>query len=176
MSGINRGDAPEWGALVVAAVGGWIALAQLRQQQKVITGELRRGAALEEARLRDQAAAVDLAWNAESDRNTFVKVINNSRRPIRALDCRIVSEEGSRLVVLPTRAGEMQEKKLRRGSDWALPEKGVAPGEWCNVLRSGGLAGFLMRNPRARARGRSSDSPTTRGCAGSWTMSFILSA
>ena len=147
MSGINWGSAPEWGALIVAVVGGWIALAQLRQQQRVITKELRRSAALEEARLRDQAAAVDLAWSAESGRQTFVKVINNSRRPIRGLDCRIVSEENGGLIALPTRAGEMQEKKLRQGSNWVLPGNGVAPGEWCNVLRSGGLAGFLMLEP-----------------------------
>jgi hypothetical protein len=147
MSSINWGDAPEWGALIVATAGGWIALAQLRQQQRVITKELRRSADLEETRLREQAAAVDLAWSAESDRRTFVKVINNSRRPIRALDCRIVSAEDGGLIALPDRAGEMQEKKIWKGSNWVLPDNGVAPGQWCNVLRSGGLAGFLMPEP-----------------------------
>lgn len=147
MSGINWGTAPEWVALIIAGVGGWIALAQLRQQQRVIARELRRGAALEEARLRDQAAAIDLAWSAEGLRETFVKVSNRSRRPIRGLDCMIVSEEDGGLIALPVRAGEMQEEKLQSGSGWVLPKNGVAPGEWCNVLRSGGHAGFLMSEP-----------------------------
>jgi hypothetical protein len=147
MFGINWGTAPEWVALTIAGVGGWIALAQLRQQQRVITKELQRGAALEEARLREQAEAVDLAWSAEGRRETFVKVSNKSRRPIRGLDCRIVSEEDGGLIALPVQAGEMQEEKLLSGSDWVLPKNGVAPGKWCNVLRSGGYAGFLMPEP-----------------------------
>lgn len=147
MSGINWGNAPEWGALIAAAVGGWIALAQLRQQQRIIARELRRGAALEEARLREQAEAVDVAWSVEGTQETFVKITNNSRRPLRGVDCRIVSERDGGLVALPARAGEMQEKKLLKGSDWVLPKNGVAPGEWCNVLRAGGQAGFLMPEP-----------------------------
>jgi hypothetical protein len=134
-------------ALIIAGVGGWIALAQLRQQQKVIGRELRRGAELEEARLRDQAAAVDLAWSIKSGRETFVRVTNNSHRPIRDLDCRIVSDKDGELITLPEKAGEMQEKKLQNGSNWVLPDKGVALGEWCNVLRSRGHAGFLMPKP-----------------------------
>ena len=147
MSGINWGDAPAWGALVIAGVGGSIALAQLRQQQRVIARELRRSAALEEARFRGQAEDVDMAWSAGNGRETFVQVTNYSRRPIRALDCEIVSEDSGVVVAMPVQAGEMQETKLRRASDWVLPKDGSAPGEWCNVLRAGGRAGFLMSEP-----------------------------
>jgi hypothetical protein len=149
MSGIDWGNAPAWGALIVAGVGGWIALSQLRQQQRVIAVELRRSATLEEAQRRGQAEAVDLIWSAKSERETFVLVVNHSRRPIRALDCKIVSEEDGRLVALPAQAGEMQEMKIQKASDWVLPKDGVAPADWCNILRAGGRAGFLMLEPPA---------------------------
>jgi len=147
VSAINWGSAPEWGALIVAAIGGGVALIQLRQQQRTLIRELRRGAALEEALLREQAGAVDLAWTTDSARETFVKVTNNSRRPIRGVDCRVVLTANGGVIALPSRAGEMQEKKVLKGSDWILPKDGVAPGEWCNVLRAGGQAGFVMPAP-----------------------------
>jgi hypothetical protein len=173
MSGIDWGNAPAWGALIVAGVGGWIALAQLRQQQRIIARELKRGAALEEARLRGQAEAVDLAWSAGNGQGTFIKVINSSHRPIRDLECKIVSEKDDGVIALPVRAGEMQLRKasgastyIRRvtggdrpkrpagadalnviGRDWTPPKDRVAAGEWCNVLRGGGIAGFLMLQP-----------------------------
>lgn len=132
--------------MIVAGVGGCVALAQLRQQQRVIASELFRSATLEETRLRDQAAAVDLAWSDKNGQETFVHVVNNSRRPIRALDCKILSEEDSGVIALPLQAGEMQENP-RKAGDWVLPKDGVAPGEWCNVLRPGGHAGFIMSAP-----------------------------
>jgi hypothetical protein len=61
-------------------------------------------------------------------------VSNRSHRPIRGLDCRIVSEEDGGLIALPVRAGEMQEEKLESGGGWVLPKNRVAPGEWCNVF------------------------------------------
>jgi hypothetical protein len=69
--------------LIAAAAVGWIVLAQLRQQQKVIEREPTSSAALEEARHRAQAEAVDLAWRTLNVRETFVQVVNYSRRPIR---------------------------------------------------------------------------------------------
>jgi hypothetical protein len=147
MSGISWGDAPEWGALTVAAIGGWVALAQLRQQQKVITKELTRGAALEEARLRQQAESVDVAWSSENAQETFVEVVNKSRRPIRGLECRIVSDADGKLIARPAKAGEMKAKRFFVSSDWVLPRDGVSPGQWCNVLRAGGHAGFRITEP-----------------------------
>jgi hypothetical protein len=118
MSGIDWGNAPAWGALIVAGVGGWIALAQLRQQQRIIARELKRGAALEEARLRGQAEAVDLAWSAGNGQGTFIKVINSSHRPIRDLECKIVSEKDDGVIALPVRAGEMQLRKASGASTY----------------------------------------------------------
>jgi hypothetical protein len=40
---INWGDVPTWLAVVVAAVGGGVALRQLRQQGNVIKDEIERG-------------------------------------------------------------------------------------------------------------------------------------
>ena len=53
------------------------------------------------------------------------------------------------MVALPAQAGEMQEMKIQKASDWVLPKDGVAPADWCNVLRGGGRAGFLMLEPPA---------------------------
>jgi hypothetical protein len=39
----NWGDIPTWLAVFIAGVGGWIALSQLRQQQKVIEDDFARG-------------------------------------------------------------------------------------------------------------------------------------
>lgn len=70
----NWGDIPTWLAVIVASVGGWIALSQLRQQQNVIEadigrqrqrdelleGQLRELADREQSRQREQAEQVIL--------------------------------------------------------------------------------------------------------------------
>jgi len=70
----NWGDIPTWLLVVVAAVAGWIALSQLRQQQEIIEedikrrqkrdnlldGQLRELADREKARQRDQAEQINL--------------------------------------------------------------------------------------------------------------------
>lgn len=71
----NWGNIPRWLAVLVASVGGWIALSQLRQQQAIIQsdiersqkrddlldGQLRELADRERARQREQAEKVNLS-------------------------------------------------------------------------------------------------------------------
>ena len=76
MHGINWGDVPTWLAVVVASVGGGIALRQLRQQGDVIKGEIERNTARDKlldgqirelqqrevSRQREQAEQIDMTW------------------------------------------------------------------------------------------------------------------
>jgi hypothetical protein len=103
VSGINWGDVPTWLAVVVASVGGGIALRQLRQQGNVIKGEIERNTARdklldaqlreldqrETARQREQAEDIDLTWKdmPSAPGESLVVVINGSRRPIRSVSC-----------------------------------------------------------------------------------------
>src|ERR1700721_1242610 len=89
VSGINWGDVPTWLAVVVASVGGGIAL---RQQGDVIKGEIERNTARdklldaqlrelylrETSRQREQAEHIDLTWeNMQSvPGESLVVVIN----------------------------------------------------------------------------------------------------
>jgi hypothetical protein len=76
-------------AVVVAAVGGWIALRQLREQQDVIR---RQTAQLE----RRQAEKVGFSWESARPVNETLDdlvwmgvVLNDSHRPIRDVICRL---------------------------------------------------------------------------------------
>jgi hypothetical protein len=105
---INWGDVPTWLAVVVAAVGGGIALRQLRQQGNVIKGEIERNKARddlldgqlrelherEKSRQREQAEAVDMIWHdvPDGDGTSNVTVINRSRRPIKLITCWVVAD------------------------------------------------------------------------------------
>jgi hypothetical protein len=115
VSGIAWGHVPTWLAVIVAAVGGGIALRQLRQQGNVIKGEVERNKRRDElldgqlAELeqrgriieRQQADAVDFSWrtgmgaahggSGEVERAEVHEAVvaNLSRRPIRNVTCRI---------------------------------------------------------------------------------------
>lgn len=90
---INWGDFPTWVAVGVAAVGGTVALIQLRQQSNVLKGEVERNKRRDELldgqlrdlkerqddRVREQAEQINVWWN---DKNECGKISNLSRRPI----------------------------------------------------------------------------------------------
>jgi hypothetical protein len=93
---VNWGDAPTWLAVVVASVGGWIALRQLRDQQDVIR---RQTIQLE----RRQAEQIGFSWEPTGHVNETVDdliwmgvVRNDSRRPIRDVICRVQPDPGQR--------------------------------------------------------------------------------
>src|ERR1039458_4131935 len=95
-SGINWGDVPTWIAVFVAAVGGTVALIQLRQQGNVLKGEVERNkrrdklldgqlAELREReldRVREQAESVTVAMLLNTGEGPFGYVTNGSSRPI----------------------------------------------------------------------------------------------
>jgi hypothetical protein len=156
VSGINWGDVPTWLAVVVASVGGGIALRQLRQQGDVIKGEIERNTARdklldaqlrelyqrETSRQREQAEHIDLTWEnmPSAPGESLVVVINGSRRPIRNVSCVAwVSDSKERLA--PRYAAEMRPIDFPRQA-FVMPEQ--KPDSWMKVyaLRAGGRAGF----------------------------------
>lgn len=156
VSGINWGDVPTWLAVVVASVGGGIALRQLRLQGAVIKGEIERNAARDKlldgqlkelaARVtsgqRQQAEHIDLTWeNIQSaPSESLAVVINGSRRPIRNVSCVAwVGDPKERLV--SRYAAEMRPIDFPRQA-FAMPEQ--TPDSWMTIyaLRAGGRAGF----------------------------------
>jgi hypothetical protein len=90
---INWGDFPTWVAVGVAAIGGTVALIQLRQQSNVLRGEVERNKRRDELldsqlrdmkerqddRVREQAERISVSWDDENECGT---VVNGSRRPI----------------------------------------------------------------------------------------------
>jgi hypothetical protein len=103
------GDIPTWLAVLVASVGGWIALSQLRAQQRQISAEAERSGQrdelltrqLEEAEQRSranrrrQAERVYLrVLTAVAGGASICEISNASDRPIRWVTCRLL-EPGS---------------------------------------------------------------------------------
>jgi hypothetical protein len=90
---MHWGDVPTWIAVFIAAIGGGIALYQLRQQRLVIEGEVERNKRRDELldgqlselreraadRVREQAEGVTASWD---DETMSGGVYNGSRRPI----------------------------------------------------------------------------------------------
>jgi hypothetical protein len=99
------GDIPTWLAVLVASVGGWIALSQLRAQQRQISAEAERSGQrdellsrqLEEAEQRSranrrrQAERVYLrVLTAVAGGAGICEITNASDRPIRRVKCRLL--------------------------------------------------------------------------------------
>jgi hypothetical protein len=156
VSGINWGDVPTWLAVIVASVGGGVALRQLRQQGDVIKGEIERNTARdklldaqlrevnqrETSRQREQAEHIDLTWEdmPSAPGESLVTVINGSRRPIRSVSCVAwVGDSKERLD--PRYAAEMRPIDFPR-QVFVMPEQ--KPDSWMKVyaLRAGSRAGF----------------------------------
>ena len=156
----NWGDIPTWLAVIVATVGGGIALSQLRQQQRVIEGEIDRNRKrdklldgqlreltdMERSRQREQSEAVDVTWNDSPSPpgTSFVTVINGSRRPIRELTC-LVYPDDLETSVTPDYAAEMNPIHYPQEA-WVLPPKPQTPRPITDLpsLRSQGRAGFIF--------------------------------
>jgi hypothetical protein len=112
---INWGDVPTWLAVIVATFGGWVALRQLRQQGNVLKDEIERNKARDElldrqlrelqqrAEVEERRQAEDIDFTQDS-RVTSIRptdpgakwpyvhmaiIVNESRRPIRDVVCRI---------------------------------------------------------------------------------------
>jgi hypothetical protein len=90
---LHWGDVPTWIAVIVAAIGGTVALVQLRQQSNVLRGEAERNKRRDDLldgqlrelkdrsdnRVRDQAEHVNVGADPRGVSGT---VLNKSRRPI----------------------------------------------------------------------------------------------
>jgi hypothetical protein len=116
---INWGDAPTWLAVVVASVGGWIALRQLRDQQDVIR---RQTIQLE----RQQAEQIGFSWESAKQVNETIDdpiwmgiVRNDSHRPIRDVTCRIQPGPGQGFDLEAQGVGEIVDVGL--GSNVSVP-------------------------------------------------------
>jgi hypothetical protein len=151
VGGINWGDVPTWAAVLVGAVGGTVALIQLRQQGNVLKGEVERNKRRDElldGQLRDlqrrtlvaerqQADAITLELvKTESDPPVWVaSVTNAAERPVRNVSCRLSSADGN---------GDLVAANFGRLVDWA-PGREVLrrlvieaePGSSLPLLRAG---------------------------------------
>jgi hypothetical protein len=116
------GDIPTWLLVVVAAIAGWIALSQLRQQQEVIEediarrqrrddlldGQLREFAERQRDRQREQAEQISVtprpislpkpttgaeARTRKETRSGSCRVANGSWRPVRHVGCRLILDD-----------------------------------------------------------------------------------
>ena len=149
--GISWGDDPTWLAVVVASVGGGIALRQLRQQGDVIKGEIERNTARdklldgqirelqqrEASRRREQAEQIDMTWEdmASAPGQSLAVVINGSRRPVRNVSC-VAFVGDSREPLAARYAAEL------RPPDFVMPDRQEDSWMLVYTLRAGGQAGF----------------------------------
>jgi len=164
---INWGDVPTWLAVVVATFGGFVALRQLRQQQKVIEaeidrnrerdalldGQLREMQDRELSRQREQADAVDVTWGDSEDLpgKSIVVVINDSRRPIRIVTAWIYPEKSSAERIQAEYGEEMHPAVGQYGTDaYLLPAQPEFSHPVVFALRARGRAGFQFPITKAK--------------------------
>jgi hypothetical protein len=93
---LSWGDIPTWLAVVAAAVAGWAAIRQLRNQQRQISDEAARGAKRDElldrqleTTRRHQAEKVEVRSDLQGPPKAYV--YNGSPRPITRITCKILS-------------------------------------------------------------------------------------
>jgi hypothetical protein len=147
----NWGDVPTWLAVAVASVGGWIALSQLRGQQQQITDESDRNARRDELLDKQLAEAETRADEQRRQQAEGVKVrrrsstgyvINESRRPIRDITCKIMSKVDSQSLASPTESGEVQPGPGHQG--WVFLNAKQTPR--LETLRPDARGGFSFPN------------------------------
>jgi hypothetical protein len=173
------GDVPTWLAVIVATYGGYVALRQLRQQQKVIKdeidrnrardalidGQLRELADREISRQREQAEAVDVTWEDSEDLpgKSIVVVINDSRRPIRIVTAWVYPEKSGVERIQADYGQEMRPAIVPYSIDaYVLPAQPQFSHPVVFALRARGRAGFqfpVTKNecPYGEARVRFTD-------------------
>jgi hypothetical protein len=167
MQGINWGDVPTWVAVGVAAVGGGVALSQLRQQGKVIKdeftrnkrrdklidGQLRELKQREDSRRREQAERVDVTWDNISGvpDKSLVTVINGSRRPICDVSCKAydgsIGGDGHAIRIELDYCAELIPDP--GVGSFTFPKRPSLSSGWIVSLRGGARAGFQFQARRA---------------------------
>lgn len=105
------------------------------------------------SRAREQAERIDLTWTARGPSASYVQIINDSRRPIREVACRIQQEDGS--LAEPDRAGELSPFKTVNGDAWMARKGDIMLSHFIPVIRIGGRAGFEFSLPRNQSSDRS---------------------
>jgi hypothetical protein len=157
---IQWGNVPTWLAVTVATFGGYVALRQLRQQQKVIEGEIERNKARdalldtqlremqdrERSRQREQAERVDLAWDAYKPElaRSLIVVTNESTRPIRDIAA-VVHTSDKVPASVPLGCALMVPAPIGDVVAWTMPgQEHVYGHRRIDVLRAGDGAGFEM--------------------------------
>jgi hypothetical protein len=97
---VDWGDAPTWLAVIVASLGGYVALRQLRNQEQDLkrqTLQLERQQAerVNLERYGGDALILDVDRTSSAWPSVVLAVDNQSRRPIRHVRCQIRSRSGS---------------------------------------------------------------------------------
>jgi hypothetical protein len=148
------GDVPTWILAVFAVLGGAVALNQLSLLREQLAGEARRNVdrdklldrQLEEAEARAQsdrrrqAEDIDVALIAPGRPSQFKgRVVNNSRRPITGVTCRIMSRAGRNIVATPDETGDMYPTADGRDPEF-IPRP--QPGSRFDTLRPRASCGF----------------------------------
>jgi hypothetical protein len=138
----NWGDIPTWLLFLAATVAGWAALVQLVRQQEQINEEAVRNAQRDELmktqlaeaelratdRRREQAASIDVSVITILGPAMVGRAMNNSRRPIRDVTCKVMSRVDDGALAL---------------SDQYLPPVPIVGGRSLGVTTTGSRISFI---------------------------------
>ena len=189
---IQWGDVPTWLAVIVATFGGYVALRQLRQQQKTIEGEIERNKARdaildgqlremqdrERSRQREQAERVDLTWDIYDPQlaRSLIVVINGSSRPIRDIAA-VVHTSDKVSPSVPLGCAEMVAAVVSGPPDgWVMPVRENANGHRrMDALRPEGRAGFVMSLAPGALTGSEARAEFTDDAGYRWRLTNDLS-
>jgi hypothetical protein len=148
----NWGDIPTWLAFLAASAAGVAALVQLARQQTQIHEEAERNVqrdALAQtqlaeaniraiARQREQAEQIHVSQVASPAGSTFIRVTNNSPRPIRDVTCKIMSRVDDGALALST-------SYMRPDPVGARSMDNSVPGNRIPFIRPSWLARFIFQ-------------------------------
>ena len=152
MSGINWGDVPTWLAVVVATIGGYAALRQLRMQQDDMRRQIAQLERQQAQQIAVKAQQVQVQ-NQDGDGPSWVLmavVENGSARPIRNVDCTAAPLLSREDAVKPRTVGELIPAGTPPGTDvFSEPQ----PAEFVSVIRGGQKFGFQFDLPWDRHKG-----------------------
>ena len=170
-------DARGWATFVVVVLGFSVAAYELNLQRRQFADEAKRNEArddlldrqrrelqqAERFRERLQAEQVDLAWGRDSNGGSFVRVINNSPRPVRRIACRNEPREATASLTPPDKASEMYDFSMPGGrQQWVLPPEPYPADGVVGMIKSGGRAGLDLRRCKAHRKGQPYEGPVHR--------------
>ena len=129
------GDLPTWLLFGIGLVGGVIGLLQFRtfvreqgaearrneKRDKLMDRQLDDAERRAEADLRKQAEDVEVTWAQNTGQLDGV-VVNNSRRPISRVTCKVMSNVDRAVLKMPDQCGERFEVGGRGGAMYFAPE------------------------------------------------------